>query len=59
MTREMLEPFQGKPLIFYCSGALRAYHGANQAMEWGISPRIFWFKGGWLEWQAFTNSSLK
>jgi rhodanese-related sulfurtransferase len=59
MTREMLEPFQDKPLIFYCSGALRAYHAAQKAIEWNISADIYWFKGGWPEWQAFTNSPLK
>lgn len=56
MTAEMLKPFQGKTLIFYCSGRVRAYHAATQAMEWEISPDIFWFKGGWQEWTNYTNS---
>lgn len=56
MTRDMLEPFKGKKLIFYCSGANRAYHAGQKALEWGISSKVFWFKGGWPEWQEYTAS---
>ncbi len=51
MTAEMLAPFRDKTLIFYCSGGNRACYGAGKALEWGISSEVFWFKGGWPEWQ--------
>lgn len=51
MNRDMLTPYKGKTLIFYCSGRNRAYHAAMKAIEWDISPHIFWFKGGWNDWQ--------
>ena len=40
------------PVLFYCNGArcLRSSHAATKAKKWGYS-RIYWFRGGWSEWQ--------
>ena len=40
--------------VFYCSGALRAYHAVRQAQEWGISIPLYWYKNGWAEWQMLS-----
>ncbi len=51
MTKDSLEPFRGKTLIFYCSGNMRAFHANNVAIEWGWKPEtVFWFKDGFPVW---------
>lgn len=39
------------PLLFYCNGihCLRSAKAATKAFAWGYR-RIYWFRGGWLEW---------
>ena len=56
MTREKLSAaLSGKDVaVFYCSGALRAYHAIRQAQEWGIDIPMYWYKNGWAEWQVLT-----
>jgi rhodanese-related sulfurtransferase len=40
------------PLLFYCNGirCLRSSNATQKALEWGYS-NLYWFRGGWLEWQ--------
>jgi len=57
MTKDMLEPFQDKTIIFYCSKGYRAHNAARQAIKWGVSTDVFWLKEGWPEWQAYTKST--
>jgi 3-mercaptopyruvate sulfurtransferase SseA len=56
MTKENLTTaLSGKGVaVFYCSGALRAYHAVRQAQEWGISIPLYWYKNGWAEWQMLS-----
>jgi 3-mercaptopyruvate sulfurtransferase SseA len=53
MTNDNLAAaLKGKDVaVFYCSGALRAYHAIRQAREWGITIPMYWYKNGWAEWQ--------
>ena len=57
MTKDLLEPFQDKTIIFYCSKGYRAHNAAQQAVKWGVLSDIFWLKEGWPEWQAYTKST--
>ncbi len=56
MTKDNLSAaLSGKDVaVFYCSGALRAYHAIRQAQEWGITIPMYWYKNGWAEWQLLT-----
>ncbi|MDA3864511.1 MAG: rhodanese-like domain-containing protein [Deltaproteobacteria bacterium] len=49
MTKELLmKHARGKTIVFYCTGALRAWHAAKVAIKWGVPPeKIFWYKAGW------------
>lgn len=40
------------PVLFYCNGerCLRSTHAARKALRWGYT-RVYWFRGGWVEWQ--------
>lgn len=40
------------PLLFYCNGirCLRSSNAVQKAKEWGYTE-LFWFRGGWAEWQ--------
>lgn len=54
MTRESLlqvAPKQSTPLLFYCNGVhcLRSSQAAAKAISWGYQ-KVYWFRGGWLEW---------
>jgi len=40
-----------KILIFYCSGFNRAYNASMLALSLGFK-KVYWFKGGMLEWQV-------
>ena len=53
MTKEnLLKVVNGKKVIvFYCTGHKRAFHALNQAKEWGIKAKMFWYKGGFEEWK--------
>ncbi|MEW6163556.1 MAG: rhodanese-like domain-containing protein [Pseudomonadota bacterium] len=46
-------PDRDTPLLFYCNGesCLRSAGAAQKAAQWGYR-RIYWFRGGWLEWMA-------
>lgn len=52
MTERMLKnAAKDKIVVFYCTGNLRAYHAAIQAMKWGFNPDfIFWYKEGYRDW---------
>lgn len=55
MTAETLAqhvPSLETPVLFYCNGArcMRSSHAATRARQWGYR-NIFWFRGGWSEWQ--------
>lgn len=53
MTKETLEQFKGKTLVFYCSGNKTAFNASAQASEWGWSAdKIYWFKDGFPAWAA-------
>lgn len=54
MTTERLAKYlSGKdtPVVFYCNGerCLRSSNAAQSAARWGYR-KIYWFRGGWLEW---------
>lgn len=40
-----------QPLLFYCNGerCLRSSHAATKAIAWGYH-KVYWFRGGWVEW---------
>jgi rhodanese-related sulfurtransferase len=46
-------PRQDTPLLFYCNGerCRRSGNAAKLALKWGYS-KVFWFRGGWLEWST-------
>jgi rhodanese-related sulfurtransferase len=55
MTEEALArhvPDKETPLLFYCNGerCLRSTHAANKAVSWGYG-KVYWFRGGWVEWR--------
>lgn len=39
------------PLLFYCNGpaCMRSSNALMKAQEWGYH-RLYWFRGGWVEW---------
>ena len=45
-------PDKDTPLLFYCNGirCLRSSNATQKALEWGYN-RLYWFRGGWVEWQ--------
>ena len=56
MTEAILEKHVANkfsPIVFYCNGkkCLRSANAAKKALAWGYS-KIYWFRGGWKEWQA-------
>lgn len=57
MTKENLLKAIGnkKVVVFYCSGAKRAYHAIKQAEEWGIKAEMHWYKNGFEEWKSKGN----
>lgn len=40
------------PVLFYCNGerCMRSTNAANKALSWGYS-KVYWFRGGWVEWR--------
>ena len=54
MTRENLLAAIGSKtvVVFYCSGAYRAYHAMMQASDWGMKAHLYWYKNGMKEWLA-------
>jgi len=40
------------PVLFYCNGArcMRSFKASKKAISWGYK-NIYWFRGGWKEWQ--------
>jgi rhodanese-related sulfurtransferase len=42
---------KSKILVFYCTGFNRAYNASMLALNLGFK-KVYWFKGGMLEWQA-------
>ena len=54
MTKENLEKAVNgaKTVVFYCTGNKRAFHALNQAKEWGINAKMFWYKNGFEEWKT-------
>ncbi len=46
-----IAPRRDTPLLFYCNGerCLRSAHAAKLALGWGYG-KVFWFRGGWMEW---------
>jgi rhodanese-related sulfurtransferase len=55
MSAEVLAahvPHKQTPLLFYCNGerCLRSSNAANKALVWGYT-RVYWFRGGWVEWR--------
>ncbi|MGM0596471.1 MAG: rhodanese-like domain-containing protein [Myxococcota bacterium] len=46
MTKELLSKHaRGKTIVFYCTGAMRAWHAAKAALKWGVPPeKIYWYK---------------
>ena len=54
MTKENLQKAVNgaKTVVFYCSGHKRAFHALNQAKEWGINGKLYWYKGGFEEWKT-------
>lgn len=53
MTKEnLLKAVNGKKtVVFYCSGHKRAFHALNQAKDWGIKAKMYWYKNGFEEWK--------
>jgi len=56
MTEALLAKFasdKSTPLLFYCNGekCLRSANAAKKAVSWDYN-KIYWFRGGWKEWQA-------
>jgi 3-mercaptopyruvate sulfurtransferase SseA len=53
MTKEnLLKAVNGKKtVVFYCSGHKRAFHALNQAKEWEINAKLYWYKAGFREWK--------
>jgi small redox-active disulfide protein 2 len=48
---ELTEAAGDGAIVFYCTGFMRAYHAAVQAVNWGLPPdRVYWYKGGYLDW---------
>ncbi|MEW8323198.1 MAG: rhodanese-like domain-containing protein [Candidatus Thiodiazotropha taylori] len=47
-----ISPDKSTSLLFYCNGirCLRSSDAISKAIEWGYST-IYWFRGGWKEWQ--------
>lgn len=47
-----LAPVKTLPLLFYCNGehCLRSANAARNAVDAGYN-RVYWFRGGWVEWQ--------
>lgn len=45
-------PDKATPLLFYCNGerCLRSSNAARKAIDWGYS-KVYWFRGGWVEWR--------
>ena len=39
-------------VLFYCNGerCMRSTNAANKALSWGYS-KVYWFRGGWVEWR--------
>lgn len=46
-------PHKDAPVLFYCNGerCLRSTHACRKALDAGYE-RVYWFRGGWLEWVA-------
>ena len=56
MTEAILStytPNKSSALVFYCNGekCMRSARAAKKAISWGFN-KIYWFRGGWKEWQA-------
>lgn len=56
MTEDALSvvaPDKHKPVLFYCNGerCMRSTKAATKAIGWGYD-KVYWFRGGWAEWQA-------
>jgi rhodanese-related sulfurtransferase len=51
-TLAMHVPDKSTPILFYCNGerCLRSTNAANKALSWGYT-KIYWFRGGWVEWR--------
>ncbi len=45
-------PNKVTPVLFYCNGerCMRSTNAANKALSWGYS-KVYWFRGGWVEWR--------
>lgn len=55
MTQEKLArlvPGKSTPVLFYCNGerCLRSTNAAKLALGWGYL-KVYWFRGGWMEWR--------
>lgn len=55
MSKEALAqlvPSLETPVLFYCNGerCMRSTNAANKALAWGYR-KVFWFRGGWVEWR--------
>lgn len=55
MSAEMLARYaagRDTPILFYCNGprCLRSTNAITKAISWGYQ-QLYWFRGGWLEWQ--------
>jgi len=46
-------PDKSSALLFYCNGekCMRSANAAKKAISWGYN-KIYWFRGGWKEWQT-------
>jgi rhodanese-related sulfurtransferase len=46
-------PDKATPLLFYCNGerCMRSGNACIKALAWGYS-KVYWFRGGWKQWQA-------
>lgn len=46
-------PSRNTPVLFYCNGerCLRSMHACEKAAKAGYE-KVFWFRGGWMEWLA-------
>lgn len=40
------------PVLFYCNGkrCMRSTNAAKKALSWGYR-KVYWFRGGWVEWR--------
>lgn len=59
LTEASLAPYQGRKIIFYCSGGMRSQYAVRLARGWNKAEDVYLFTGGWPEWQDSEKNKSK